>query len=234
MSILNEFPSFLQKIDNNINNLNLLLSTPSYSSSPISPNISKLLKETNELISSSNSFLSSLLNSQNSSTFQNDLFFNQKLEKYYKDLISRKKQVSLLTRQFQEKLLGISKSYNNNNKIIISNEDDNYNENDKLLNNKPVELEFLTDYNERLLGDSIKNITKTNKNIEETIKNEKEQGNKLNEIYYKAEDNEAKTKIGRDYINSITCQEKCKRISLMTLNIILFLTIILMIIYKLI
>lgn len=235
--MLSEFPSFLEKIDKNIN----LLISENYSSKygNSKTNQSKLLKETNILLNSANSILTKATNSASFSSLNDENVFlkNKKIEKYYKELINRKKNFAEISRQLQERLLGINNGNNKQKKIILNNdeeedEDLNFNEEKNKKLNGPVELELLTDYNERLLGDAIKNINKTNQNIEETVKDTKEQGNKLNEIYYKVENNDNKAKFGTNIINAITFEEKVKRISLIIINVILFLSIILLLVYK--
>ena len=116
-------------------------------------------------------------------------------------------------------------------------EDDNFKMFDRDINinadNNSYELGFITNLNESLLNGTVKNLNSIQNNVEITSINLKAQGDKLHNISSKSNTNEENTKIGTNFIDSISCNQKCRKFLLMIINILLFITIILVFAYKL-
>ena len=216
--MFNEFQKLINKIDQNIQDKKIY-------DDPL------MLKNTTELLSSANILLSKQKN------IHNDYFQNQFLESCYNDLLQRKNKLSDITNQYKNQLLQKRK----NMKLDFGEEDyledDNFKMFDRDINintdNNSYELGFITNLNESLLNGTVKNLNSIQNNVEITSRNLKEQGDKLHNISNKTNINEENTKIGTNYIDSISCNQKCRKFLLMIINILLFITIILVFAYKL-
>ena len=116
-------------------------------------------------------------------------------------------------------------------------DDDNFKMFDRDINantdNSSYELGFITNLNESLLNGTVKNLNSIQNNVEITSRNLKAQGDKLHNISNKSNINEENTKIGTNFIGSISCNQKCRKFLLMIINFLLFITIILVFAYKL-
>ena len=202
--MLNDFQSLLEQIDKNIKSKEV-------SNDPI------LLNQTTELLSSANLLLTRIKNSNQNI---NNYLIEKKLEKCFNDLLSRKLILSNITEEYKKRI-----------EKLDEDEDTN------LMNNhinSPNELNLMTNYNESLLTGSIKNLNNIQYNIEITTKTLKEQGDKLNDISNKTDKNEENVDIGTRFINTISCDQKCRKFMLWIINLSLTLIIILIFIYKLI
>ena len=216
--MFNEFQKLINKIDQNIQDKKIY-------DDPL------MLKNTTELLSSAKILLSKQKN------IHNDYFQNQFLESCYNDLLQRKNKLSDITNQYKNQLLQKRK----NMKLDFGEEDyledDNFKMFDRDINintdNNSYELGFITNLNESLLNGTVKNLNSIQNNVEITSRNLKEQGDKLHNISNKTNINEENTKIGTNYIDSISCNQKCRKFLLMIINILLFITIILVFAYKL-
>ena len=80
---------------------------------------------------------------------------------------------------------------------------------------------------------TVKNLNSIQNNIEITSRNLKTQGDKLHNISNKSNTNEENTKTATNFVDSISCNQKCRKFLLMIINILLFITIILVFAYKL-
>ncbi len=214
--MLSEFQNLMNKIDQNIQDKKIY-------DDPL------LLKNTTELLSSANILLSKEKN------IHNDYFQNEFLEKCFNDIKIRKNQLSEITNRYKNQMI-IKKK----NRHLDFDEDD-YLKEDKfnIFNNdidmdKPYELNFITNLNESLLNGTMKNLNNIQNNINITSKNLKQQGDKLNNISNKSNHNEENTKVGSKFIDTISCNKKCRKLLLMIINILLFVVIIMVFIYKLI
>lgn len=230
-----DIPTLLQKIDKNIFNLqksqNHLL-TEEEEKNELKQG-SLLLKETTKLLSTVNTILlKEKTNIENNNN--NNYLTESKIEYYYKEVIQRKKILSEITNKYEKK---VKKNLQNKNRIIdvnfdIEGEIEEFDE--EILNQgKRVDLEFITNYNENLLGKSLKNLVNTQNNLQESTKDIYTQGNKLSKISEKVIENEKKAETGNDYLDFISWNKKSKKYSLMIINIFLFLCIVLIFIYKL-
>ena len=202
--MLNDFQNLLDQIDKNIKSKEV-------SNDPI------LLNQTTELLSSANLLLTRIKNSNQNI---NNYLIEKKLEKCFNDLLSRKLILSNITEEYKKRI-----------EKLDEDEDTN------LMNNhinSPNELNLMTNYNESLLTGSIKNLNNIQYNIEITTKTLKEQGDKLNDISNKTDKNEENVDIGTRFINTISCDQKCRKFMLWIINLSLTLIIILIFIYKLI
>jgi len=216
--MFNEFQKLINKIDQNIQDKKIY-------DDPL------ILKNTTELLSSANILLSKQKN------IHNDYFQNQFLESCYNDLLQRKNKLSDITNQYKNQLLQKKK----NMKLDFGEEDYLDDDNFKMFNrdinlntdNSSYELGFITNLNESLLNGTVKNLNSIQNNVEITSRNLKAQGDKLNNISNKSNTNEENTKIGTSFVDSISCNQKCRKFLLMIINVLLFITIILVFGYKL-
>ena len=215
--MLKEFQNLMNKIDQNIQDKKIY-------DNPI------LLKDTTELLSSANNLKKKKKN------IHNDFFQNEFLETCYNDIKTRKDQLSDITNHYKNQIL--NKKIKNRN--IDYDEEDylkdgnlSFYNNDNKTNNHSYELGFITNYNESLLNGTVKNLNNIQNNIEITSNNIKIQGDKLVNISNKSNHNEENAKVGTKFIDSISCNQKCKKFLLMLINIMLFIVIIMVLAYKL-
>ena len=205
--MFNEFQRLINKIDENIQDKKIY-------DDPL------LLKNTTELLSSASILLSKQKN------IHNDYFQNQFLESCFNDLLQRKNKLSDITNQYKSQLMHKKRSI----KLDFGEEDylddDNYKMFDKDINintdNNAYELGYITNLNESLLHGTVKNLNSIQNNIEITSRNLKTQGDKLHNISNKSNTNEENTKIGTNFVDSISCNQKCRKFLLMIINILLF------------
>ena len=216
--MFNEFQKLINAIDQNIQDKKIY-------DDPL------ILKNTTELLSSANILLSKQKN------IHNDYFQNQFLESCYNDLLQRKNKLSDITNQYKNQLLQKKKNMRLDFGEEDYLEDDNFKMFDRDINintdNNSYELGFITNLNESLLNGTVKNLNSIQNNVEITSINLKAQGDKLHNISSKSNTNEENTKIGTNFIDSISCNQKCRKFLLMIINILLFITIILVFAYKL-
>ena len=210
--MIEEFNSLMNKIDININDKKIY-------DNPL------LLKSTTELLSSANLLLSKEKN------IHNDFFQNQILISCYNDIIQRRNKLNDITNQYKNQLIQKKK------KLVFDESDfllnDEYNKFNTDINlNQNYELGFYTNLNETLLTGTVKNLHNIKNNVEITAQSLKEQGDKLNNLSTEASMNEENAKIGTKIIDSITCNKKCRKFLLFIINILLFITIIMIFLYK--
>ena len=98
--------------------------------------------------------------------------------------------------------------------------------------NPNYELGLITNLNESLLTGSVKNLYNIKNNVEITAQSLKEQGEKLNSLSTHASSNEENVKMGTKLIDSISCNQKCRKFLLFIINILLFVVIIMVFLYK--
>lgn len=205
---LAEYNDILAKIDNNI----LHLQTASNKDfNPLD------LKDTNQLISSASLILAKIhgLDHENTTPL---------LEEKYAELAQRKKQISELTSKYQINLL---QAYENKN--INENLNEKMNDN---YDKKVVGVNLITDYNEKLLGESIKNLNEVRENLQETAINMHGQGSKLVNANDRMEFALNKMDENNDVLGDIACSKKCQKLWMIIVNILLFSIIVLIILMK--
>ena len=203
--LTNEFNDILIKIDSNIKELN-------YNQT----NNNNVIQETNKLISTA----SLLLLKMNENT--NNIPLNE-IESKYTELENRKKEISKIINQLNINLL---------NKIDNKKSD----EMDTLLehNEQPIDVNYLTNYNENLLNGTIKNLKDINENLKETAVDLKNQGNQLKFSSGKMDINLENINEGNRILNNISCNSLCNKIWMFIVNILLFIIILLLIVFKVI
>ena len=186
----------------------------------------KLLKSTTNLLSAANNLIISQHNTINDES--NVFLINTNLENYYNELLIRKKTIADLTEKYNLQ--------KNNYLDEDLTEEDIDNEKNTLLNkdnNNPIELEFIMDKNENLVKKGYKDLEKIQENIG-SIKNDiYNQGKSINELGDTIYKNEQRAKSGESIIDDIILNQNCTKILLTVLNILLFVLILAIIIYKL-
>lgn len=203
--LFREFDDIVQKIDVNILNIKTL---PAKEIKPSS------LKETNQLISSASLILAKINDIENEN---NTDVLNEKL----RQLSERKKQISLLTSQYQLSMLKTIDNKNINENTL----DNNY-------NNKEVDVGMVTDYNEKLLGDAMRNLNEVHSNLKETAINLRSQGGILSNDNEKMVKGVDIMKENNDIVSDIACSKKCQKIWMIIINVLLFSIIVLILMIK--
>ena len=197
-----EFNNIIQKIDSNIKDIT----------------INKL---DNYLITETNKYLSSaslILLKMNEDSYNIPI---KEIENKYKELENRKKELTNKTNQLNINILN----------TIENNKDD---EMETLLkhNEQPIDVNYLTNYNERLLDGTLKNLREINSNLKETSIGLKNQGEQLKYSNEKMDSNNKYVKEGSKLINDINWSSMCNKIWMLIVNILLFIIILLLVIFK--
>ncbi len=198
-----EFDEIINKIDSNINYLNS------------NQNDNNLITETNKFISSA----SLILLQMNENSYNIPI---KEIEEKYKELENRKKTISNISNKINLNLL---------NKVETKGDD----EMQTLLehNEQPIDVNYLTNYNEKLLDGTLKNLREINSNLQDTAINLKNQGEQLKISSQKMDINSQQIKEGSKLLNEINCSSMCNKIWMFIVNILLFVIILLLIILKL-
>ena len=199
-----QFNDIIKKIDSNINELNLN-------------------QYDNDLITETNKFLSSaslILLQMNENSYN---FPIKEIEEKYKELENRKKKISIILNKLNINLL---------NKVETKGDD----EMKTLLehNEQPIDVNYLTNYNETLLDGTLKNLREINNNLQDTAIGLKNQDEQLINTTQKMDINLQQVKVGNKLLNEIHCSSMCNKIWMFIVNILLFVIIVLLIILKLI
>ena len=199
-----QFNDIIKKIDSNINELNLN-------------------QYDNDLITETNKFLSSaslILLQMNENSYNIPI---KEIEEKYKALENRKKKISIILNKLNINLL---------NKVETKGDD----EMKTLLehNEQPIDVNYLTNYNETLLDGTLKNLREINNNLQDTAIGLKNQDEQLINTTQKMDINLQQVKVGNKLLNEIHCSSMCNKIWMFIVNILLFVIIVLLIILKLI
>ena len=199
-----QFNDIIKKIDSNINELNLN-------------------QYDNDLITETNKFLSSaslILLQMNENSYNIPI---KEIEEKYKELDNRKKKISIILNKLNINLL---------NKVETKGDD----EMKTLLehNEQPIDVNYLTNYNETLLDGTLKNLREINNNLQDTAIGLKNQDEQLINTTQKMDINLQQVKVGNKLLNEIHCSSMCNKIWMFIVNILLFVIIVLLIILKLI
>jgi hypothetical protein len=197
-----EFNDIINKIDSNINDLN----SNQYDNN--------LITETNKFISSA----SLILLKMNENSFNIPI---NDIEEKYKELENRKKKISTISNKLNLNLL---------NKVETKGDD----EMQTLLehNEQPIDVNYLTNYNEALLDGTLKNLREINSNLQDTAISLKNQGEQLKLSSQKMDINSQQVKEGSKLLNEINCSSMCNKICMFIVNILLFVIILLLIMLK--
>ena len=192
--MINEFQRLIIAIDQNIQNKKIY-------DDPL------LLKNTTELLSSANLVLSKQKN------IHNDYFQNEILENCFNELKKRKNIIDDIIQQYK---IQIQKKKIEETDSIIEEKKNQFD----IDLNRPYELSLLTNLNESLLSGSIKNLNNIHNNLEISSQSLKDQGGKINNIYKESNLNESHSEFGSKLLDSIYCNQKCKKYILMIINIL--------------
>ena len=211
--MLEEFNSLMERIDINLQDKKIY-------DNPI------LLKNTTELLSSANM----LLSKQNN--IHNDYFQNEFLESCYNQIKQRRNKLNDITNQYKNQIIQKKKKkiFFDENDYLLNEELDQFNNDINL--NPNYELGLITNLNESLLTGSVKNLHNIKNNVEITAYSLKEQGEKLNSLSTQANSNEENVKKGTKILDEISCNKKCRKFLLFIINILLFIVIVMIFLYK--
>ena len=184
----------------------------------------ELLKTTTNLLNSASDLILSQNNTISDET--NDFLLQNNLEIYYNDLLSRKKIISELTEKYsniikERQLSAESESINNSD-----------NESDSLLKKPQIELRFAMNKKQALIEEGQKGLEEIRDNMGEITENLNKQKEDLYEIDDDINDNELNAENAGGIINIILSDNKKAKILLSITNVLLFLLIIIVIIYK--
>ena len=184
----------------------------------------ELLKTTTNLLNSASDLILSQNNTISDET--NDFLLQNNLEIYYNDLLSRKKIISELTEKYsniikERKLSAESESINNSD-----------NESDSLLKKPQIELRFAMNKKQALIEEGQKGLEEIRDNMGEINENLNKQKEDLYELDDDINDNELNAENAGGIINIILSDNKKAKILLSITNVLLFLLIIIVIIYK--
>ena len=187
----------------------------------------QLLKTTTNLLQSAKDLILSQHNTISDDT--NNFLMNNNLDNYYNDLIVRKKIISDLTEKYKNQL------HTQNSLSSEENLDDTDNENNTLLNknNNPIEVNFVTDKNEALMKKGNKDLEKIYNNISEIKKNINNQGKNVNNLDEITVKNDKKAKSGEIILDDIAKEQNYGKCLLIIFNVLLFVLILAILIYKL-
>ena len=184
----------------------------------------ELLKTTTNLLNSASDLILSQNNTISDET--NDFLLQNNLEIYYNDLLSRKKRISELTEKYsniikERQLSAESESINNSD-----------NESDSLLKKPQIELRFAMNKKQALIEEGQKGLEEIRDNMGEITENLNKQKEDLYELDDDINDNELNAENAGGIINIILSDNKKAKILLSITNVLLFLLIIIVIIYK--
>ena len=184
----------------------------------------ELLKTTTNLLNSASDLILSQNNTISDET--NDFLLQNNLEIYYNDLLSRKKIISELTEKYsniikERQLSAESESINNSD-----------NESDSLLKKPQIELRFAMNKKQALIEEGQKGLEEIRDNMGEINENLNKQKEDLYELDDDINDNELNAENAGGIINIILSDNKKAKILLSITNVLLFILIIIVIIYK--
>ena len=170
------------------------------------------LKNSLELLKTATTALESakdLLLSQNNtiSNETNNFLMGNNLEKYYKDLLIRKKMISELNEKYRNLVLQ-SKLKLDENKENNDNETETLLIKDKDEKKQEVELGFIMDKKETLMNKGIKDLEEIKDNIGEIKENISKQKSDLNELEDIIDENENNTSKAEGIIDFLTSDRK--------------------------
>ena len=180
------------------------------------------LKNSLELLKTATTALESakdLLLSQNNtiSNETNNFLMGNNLERYYKDLLIRKKMISELNEKYRNLVLQ-SKLKLDENKENNDNETETLLIKDKDEKKQEVELGFIMDKKETLMNKGIKDLEEIKDNIGEIKENISKQKSDLNELEDIIDENENNTSKAEGIIDFLTSDKKRSKILLYVIN----------------
>ena len=186
----------------------------------------KLLKSTTNLLSSAKELIISQYNTISDDS--NNFLINVNLDKYYNDLVIRKKTISDLTQKYKSQFLS------KNSVSSEENLDDPDNENNALLGrDNPNELGYMYDNTEALMKKVNKDLDNIYNNMSEIKTNIYRQSKDVSDLDELVVKSEKKAKSGNIILDDIIKEKNYGKCLLIILNILLFVLILAIIIFKL-
>ena len=214
----NNFEKKIKLIDKNIKTLH---------SNKLNRNESiKLLQSTTKLLSSAKDLIIDQHNTISDDT--NNFFMNNNLDKYYNDLVIRKKTISDLTQKYK------SQNLSKNSVSSEENLDDPDNESNALLNrDNPNELGYMYDNTEALMKKANTDLDNIYNNMTEIKKNISGQSKDVSDLDELVVKSEKKAKSGNIILDDIIKEQNYGKCLLIIFNILLFVLFLAIIIFKL-
>ncbi len=199
-----DFNEMIKKIDLNIKDLNLNKSDKN------------LLNETNNLISNASLILVKLYENSNNYPIKD-------LENKFKILENKKKEITNISNKLQINLLNkVENSKNEEMETLLEHDE------------QPIDVNYLTNYNESLLNETLRNLRQVNENLIESSVVLAQQGNQLKISSERMDNGIHNVKEGNKILNHIKCSSLCNKIWMLIVNILLFVIILLLITLKVI
>ena len=186
----------------------------------------ELLRETTNILNSAIILILSKNNNIDDET--NNFLLGNTIEKYYQQVLERKKLISNLNQKYKN--IVKEKKAKSEEESINSND----NETDSLLNKaKPqVELRFIMNKKEELIKKGQMNLGQIKDDIGEIKENLKKQKDDLEEMEDVINENDILTNNAGEIINYTLNQKLRRKMLLYATNVLLFLLIIIIVIYK--
>ena len=186
----------------------------------------KLLKSTTNLLSSAKELIIAQYNTISDDS--NNFLIDNNLDKYYNDLVIRKKTISDLTQKYK------SQNLSKNSVSSEENLDDPDNESNALLNrDNPNELGYMYDNTEALMKKANADLDNIYNNMTEIKKNISGQSKDVSDLDELVVKSEKKAKSGNIILDDIIKEQNYGKCLLIIFNILLFVLILSIIIYKL-
>ena len=186
----------------------------------------KLLKSTTNLLSSAKELIIAQYNTISDDS--NNFLIDNNLDKYYNDLVIRKKTISDLTQKYK------SQNLSKNSVSSEENLDDPDNESNALLNrDNPNELGYMYDNTEALMKKANADLDNIYNNMTEIKKNISGQSKDVSDLDELVVKSEKKAKSGNIILDDIIKEQNYGKCLLIIFNILLFVLFLAIIIFKL-
>jgi hypothetical protein len=186
----------------------------------------KLLKSTTNLLSSAKELIIAQYNTISDDS--NNFLIDNNLDKYYNDLVIRKKTISDLTQKYK------SQNLSKNSVSSEENLDDPDNESNALLNrDNPNELGYMYDNTEALMKKANTDLDNIYNNMTEIKKNISGQSKDVSDLDELVVKSEKKAKSGNIILDDIIKEQNYGKCLLIIFNILLFVLFLAIIIFKL-
>jgi hypothetical protein len=186
----------------------------------------KLLKSTTNLLSSAKELIIAQYNTISDDS--NNFLIDNNLDKYYNDLVIRKKTISDLTQKYK------SQNLSKNSVSSEENLDDPDNESNALLNrDNPNELGYMYDNTESLMKKANTDLDNIYNNMTEIKKNISGQSKDVSDLDELVVKSEKKAKSGNIILDDIIKEQNYGKCLLIIFNILLFVLFLAIIIFKL-
>ena len=186
----------------------------------------KLLKSTTNLLSSAKELIIAQYNTISDDS--NNFLIDNNLDKYYNDLVIRKKTISDLTQKYK------SQNLSKNSVSSEENLDDPDNESNALLNrDNPNELGYMYDNTEALMKKANTDLDNIYNNMTEIKKNISGQSKDVSDLDELVVKSEKKAKSGNIILDDIIKEQNYGKCLLIIFNILIFVLFLVIILFKL-